>query len=207
MAVDDSIEKTAREAIRAWVESLGLAPAPTVIQVEEPKPDSKRTLPTFGVTFGAEEWDSQVAEQVGAVGDRAILDFGGLSMQAGLVWRCASEDDAEAFRSQFRSKFLLTTQEETAGKLAGTFVVKLPATFFDTIAGTVTLYLQKGNNLIFPERRETGLVDYWVLTHSALVTLPLLVLEPLPGTGFMDVLINAGQADVDPFDMNNYGGP
>jgi len=207
MALDDSIEKTAREVIRAWVESLGLAPAPTVVQVEEPKPDAKRTLPTFGVTFGAEEWETQLAEQVGQVGDRAILDFGGVSAEAGLVWRCASEEDAEAFRSQFRARFLLKTQEETPGKPAGSLVVKLPADFFGVFPGTVTLYLQTGNNLIFPERRESGLVDYWVLTHSALVTLPLLVLEPLPGTGFMDILINAGQADVDPFDMNNYGGP
>jgi hypothetical protein len=203
----DSIEKTARATIKAWIEGLGLAPAPTVVQVEEPKPDAHRTLPTFEVTFGAEKWGTHnVGEHVGEVGDRGILDFGELSTEAGLTWRCASEEHAEAFREQFRSLLLLQTQEEAAGKLAGTLTIKLPATFLGVIDGVVTLYLEKGRNLIFPERRETGMVDYWVLTHSALVTLPLLVLEPLPGTGFMDVLIEVGQPE-DPFDMNNYGGP
>lgn len=203
----DSLEKTARAAIKAWIEGLGLLPPPTKVQVEEPKPESKGVLPTFEVTFGAEEWETHLAKQVGEVGDRGILDFGGLATEARLTWRCASEDHAEAFRSQFRSMFLLQTQDEDPGKLAGTMTVKLPVTFFGVIDGVVSLYLEKVNNLIFPERRETGMVDYWVLTHSALITLPLLVLEPEPGTGFMDVFINAGQADIDPFDMNDYGGP
>jgi len=203
----DSLEKTARAAIKGWIESLGLLPAPTVVQVEEPKPPAKRTLPTFGVEFGPEEWETQKAKQVGAVGDQAILDFGGVSTEARLAWRCGSEEHAEAFRSQFRAFFLLKSQEEAPNKPPGTLVVKLPASFFGVFGGEVKLYLEKGSNLVYPERRETGIVDYWVLAHAALVTFPLLVLEPEPGTGFMDILINAGQADVDPFDMNDYGGP
>ncbi len=201
----DSVEKTGRETIKAWIESIGLAPTPTVVQVEEPKPPAKQTLPTFEVQFGAETWGVQYRKQVGSVGDRALLDYGELSAAAAFTWRCGSEEHAEAFREQFRSSFLLACERD--GKLADTPVLQLDATFFGFHPGRVYVYLEDGENLIFPSRRETGIVDYWVLTHSMMVTLPLLVLEPLPGTGFMDVLINAGQPDIDPFDMNDYGGP
>lgn len=200
----DSLEKTARAAIKAWIESLALTPTPTVVQVEEPKPDAHRTLPTFEVQFGAESWNVNYREQVSNVGNRAILDYGEIETDARFVWRCGSESDAESFREQFRSRFLLYA--EAAGKLADTPVVKLSGSFFGVYDAPIHLYLNRPDNLVYPAARETGVVDYWVLAHSLVVTFPLLLFEPLPGTGFMDVLIEVGQPE-DPFDMNNYGGP
>jgi hypothetical protein len=200
----DSLEKTARATIKTWIDALGLTPTPTVIQVEEPAPNAKRELPTFGVDFGPEEWEISYQTEIGAVDtDRAIVDFGSVAVNATFVWRCGSKADAEAFRSQFRAAFLLYARAQWT--VLETPVVTLPATFLGAYEGEVTLYMESTNNLIYPERRDTGVVDYWVLKHALLVTFPLVVLEPTPGTGIMNVLIEVGQPE-DPFDMNDYPG-
>lgn len=197
----DSVQKTARDAIKTWIESLALVPAPTVVQVEEPEPDAKRTLPTIEVSFGAEAWNTQQRTDAGSIGERVIWDYGETEAEGAIIWRAKSEAEAEAFREQFRGFFLLAA--EASGTVADTPVLKLPATFFGAVTDDVLVYFQKAGNLKFAERRETGVVDYWVLAHAVMVTYPLLVLEPDPGTGIMNVLIEAGQADIDPFDMND----
>ncbi len=199
----DSIQKTARAAIKTWVESIGLLPAPTVVQVEEPEPTAKRTLPTFEVGFGKETWEKQQEKKVAEIGDQAILDFGEASAPATFVWRCASEAHAEAFREQFRAKFLLAARDSND---VGVPVLKLDATFYGVYASQIAIYTETGENMVYAASRETGVVDYWILAHSMLVAFPLLVLEPEPGTGIMDILIEVGQPE-DPFDMNDYGGP
>jgi len=198
MAID-SLEKTVREALSAFVDAMGLLPEPTVIQTEEPSAPAKRVLPTFGIRWGVETWRRSQKSVVGQVGDRAVWDLGELEVEVGLVWRCASEEDAEAFRSQFRRKFfLVTVAAETDAS-----VVEIAATYFDTIDDGVTLMLRDAEHYASANPRDTATVDYWTLVYGAVVTLPLLVLEEEPGTGIMDVLIVGGQADIDPFNLND----
>jgi hypothetical protein len=201
--VVDSVQKTVRATIKAWVESLGLTPTPTVVQVEEPKPPAKTTLPTFGVEFGKESWTKVYRHKVGEAGGLTVLDFGEAATPAMFKWRCASEDDAEAFREQFRSRFLLAAMDSSD---AETPVLKLDATFYGGYDAQIAIYTETGDNMVYPSSRETGVVDYWILAHSMMVAFPLLVLEPAPGIGIMDVLIEVGQPE-DPFEMNDYGGP
>jgi hypothetical protein len=198
-SVDDSLEKTAEDAIRSYFEGLGLTPAPTTIQADQPARPAKRVLPTLEVGWGVESWKRAHREQVGAIDDRGIWTMGELEYTVDLVWRAGSREDAEAFRSQFRSKLLLSTIDRDTEAIS----INLPARFFDTVDDGVSVYLQNEGHYIGAKARDTATTDYWVLVYSALVTMPLLVLEEPPGTGTMDVLIVGGQADIDPYPVED----
>jgi hypothetical protein len=194
-SVDDSLEKTAEEAIRTYFEGLGLVPAPTTIQTDQPARPAKRTLPTLEVNWGVESWRRAQREQVGAIGDRGIWSMGELEYNVDIAWRAGSRDDAEAFRRHFRNRFLLSTVDQETEATS----VDLPARFFDEVDDGITLYLQNEGHFVDAKPRDTATTDYWVLAYPGLVTMPLLVLEDEPGTGEMDILIVGGQADIDPF--------
>lgn len=199
MSVDDSLERTAEEAIRGYLEGLGLVPAPTVVQADRPAAPAKRELPTLEVNWGVESWRRGQREQVGAIGDRGIWSFGELEYAAEIAWRCGSRDDAEAFRRQFRNQLLLSTIDRDTEATS----IDIACTFYGAVDDGITLYLQNEGHFVDAKPRDTATTDYWVLVYPAIVTLPFLVLEDEPGTGTMNVLIVGGQADVDPFPVED----
>lgn len=196
----DSVQKIARTAIEGWLDSAGLLPPPTEIRVEEPEPNAKITLPVFGIAWGEEDEVPAQGQIVAQHEGHDVWEFGEIEILSRWVWRVGSQADAEAVRASFRAKFLIYAQ-----KASNTPVLRLPADFYG-LDRTVSTYRESDGAMTNPSARDTAVVDYWIYSHAMRTSYPLLVVDDAESAGLMNILINAGQPDIDPFDMNDYGG-
>jgi hypothetical protein len=196
----DSVQRIARAAIDDWLNSVDLLPTPTQIRVEEPEPNAKITLPVFGIAWSEEDEVPAYGKIVTQHEGHDVWSFGEIEISSRWVWRVGSKADAEAVRESFRAKFLIAAQADT-----NTPVLRLKADFYG-LERDIAIYRESDGAMTNPNARDTAVVDYWIYSHAMRTTYPLFVVGEADSVGIMNVLINAGQPDIDPFDMNDFGG-
>ena len=119
--------------------------------------------------------------------DQIVFEMGRMEGDASFVFKCSSKAQAEVFREEWRRNTFQSMLLDGEAKMP---VVKtLPATYFG-LTDLVRIML-KPRTFLFQPTSEDGTVleDLWILRHDALIEYPLLEVEPLPGTGPMDIVI------------------
>ena len=118
--------------------------------------------------------------------DVIVYEMGRNEGSATFQFKCSSEAEAETFREEWRRNVFQSMLEDGEVRMPVSKI--LPATFFG-VNDLVRVMLEPKTFIFQPESEDTVLEDLWVLRHDALVEYPLLVAEPLPGTGRMDIVI------------------
>jgi hypothetical protein len=208
--VSDPIpDDVAEDALAAWLATIPLSVTPEAITTEIPVAGQKSPLPTLAAVWPDQEWDTEQRHVAGMYGDRAVFDFGALRSSVDIVWRCTSEAVAKLARSEIRSHILL--EASASGSVEGLVMLHLTGTFAG-LTMPIRLMLTPGAHIIGPDMRETVRRSYWETRLRGQIEYPLWVLEPEPGTGTMDIVIDLEPGeegpspafDLAPFNAEDY---
>jgi hypothetical protein len=199
-----AVEETTRQLVDAWLAGFTWTTAPNV---------SARAHTAAGATSPATEEDDcapdlpTLAFELNAPADEILLNHSiaredsptdqivyehGRAESAGqFVFKCRSEAEANEFKREFRSNAWLSMQADGETKMP--VVKRLDGTFLDAVLGVpdhIRVMLSPTGFISHPTSNNTAVDDTWILRHAALVSYPLLEIEPPPGSGRMCVVIN-----------------
>jgi hypothetical protein len=199
-------ETTARALVEQWLQTFVWTTTPNIsVQAATPQQatqpateedDAVPSLPTLAFRLGPNAADEVLLHipktRDDSPTDQIVYELGRAESVGSFVFKCRSEDEAKAFKREFRDNAWLSmaadgdTQMPVAKKLEGTFLD-------DGTAGVddhVRVFLEPTGFITHPSSNDTAVEDLWILRHACLVSYPLFAVEPLPGTGRMDVIIN-----------------
>lgn len=198
-------ETTTRALVAAWLQSFTWTTAPNIStqphtpqQAAQPateEGDAVPTLPTLAFKLGPDPADEVLLNSPhtrdDSPTDRIVYELGRAESRASFVFRCRSQAEAETFKREFRDNAWASMLAD--GDVSMPIVKRLDGTFLDPAAGVddhIRVFLDDQGFITHPSSSDTAIEDLWVLRHSCLVSYPLFFIEPAPGTGRMDVVIN-----------------
>lgn len=207
-----SLGRQVRDELVTWASGLGLSNSPTITARQASQSDGNETLPSLHFEFTTEEehTDNWPPEELSTAGGVGVLDFGSVESQGRIVYRCASEAEAETFREEFRRKVLFDAMSRDASGVP--WVVRWSATLQGQTLRSVDLAMDPTVNLYGP--RETQVRDLWIVTRDAHLEWPLIETEET-GSGTQDVVVDLEiytqdgtdlgyEAPPDTYEMNDY---
>jgi hypothetical protein len=192
-----SLEATTFAAIDAWLAGFTWTTAPNRLLEAHESPGATTTteedddtprLPTLDMDMpSADEllYNQPLAREDSPT-DQIVFELGRMEGKARFIFQCDSKAQAEVFREEWRRNTFQSMLADGEHKMP--VVKQLPATYFGVV-DHIRVMLEPQTFLFQPTSEDTVLEDRWVLRHDALISYPLFEVEPLPGTGTMDVII------------------
>jgi hypothetical protein len=198
-----SLEETTRDIIQAWLDGFTWSTVPTVVvRPHDPTPavqpateedDCTPRLPVIELKMSPSmsiPYNSPVAREDSPT-DQLVYDIGRAEASSQFMISCDSKAQAEAFRGEWRTNLWLDMLADGQTKMP---IVKKLDGFFLAVGLGVTdhirVMLEPENFIYQPDTEDTIGEDLWVLRHDCLISYPILILEPPPGSGRMCVVIN-----------------
>lgn len=192
-----SLETITFAAIDTWLAGFTWTTAPNRLLEAAESPGATTTteedddtprLPTLDLDMPSS--DELLYNQPNALEDsptdQIVFDMGRNEGKARFIFKCESKAQAETFREEWRRNLFQSMLEDGEAKMP--VVKQLAATYFGVVDHVRVMFEPK-TFLFQPTSPDTVLEDLWVLRHDALISYPLFEVEPLPGSGPMDIIV------------------
>ena len=198
-------ETTTRELVDTWLASFTWTNPPNVsttphtptgatapvLEEDDCAPD----LPTLSFELGPNPADEilyhQPLAREDSPTDQLVFDMGRAESEGTFVFKCGSEAEAALYKREFRDNAWASMRQDGAAKVP--VVKRLDGTFVDLALGVpdhIRVMLSPNGFITHPSTPDTAKENTWIVRHSCLVSYPLFIIEPPPGSGRMCVLIN-----------------
>jgi hypothetical protein len=199
-------ETTARALVEDWIQTFTWTTVPTLsVQAQAPQQatqpateegDAVPALPTMAFRLGPDPADEVLLHEPLArddsPSDQIVYELGRAESAGSFVFKCRSQAEAETFKREFRDNAWVSMAADGDTKMP--VVKRLDGTFLDDgtigVDDHVRLFLSPTAFISHPSSNDTAIEDLWVLRHACMLSYPLFSVEPAPGSGRMDVVIN-----------------